>query len=456
MKNNCTNQTRTRYRFGTLLVHCMYRLCTMLIFTTSILSCKKDTDISIFKPTYTNPNILLVIADDMGLDACPGYDLGTFKPSTPNLENMLNTGVRFNNVWSYPTCSPTRSSILTGKYGFRTGVMKVDDELSSSEISIQNYLDNKLGSIYNHAVIGKWHLSKDLNHPTNIGINYYAGSILGGLRSYWDWNLTENNVARTSTEYNTTKYTNLAIDWIENQTQPWFLWLAYNAPHSPLHLPPDDLHSQGILPTDEASIDANPMPYYMAMIESIDSEIGRLLSAMSTTEKENTVIIFIGDNGTPSAVAQEYNTRRVKGTVYQGGINVPMIISGKGVTRFNQAEDALINTTDLFATIASIAGVSVTTINDSQNFKGLLSDLNGNKREFAYAEIGHESGFSDYTIRNKTHKYIRFDDGSEKLFNLSTDPLESVNLLHANRLPLSNSDSLIKEVLIDHLDKIRQ
>ncbi len=456
MKNNCTYQIGTGYRLNTLHVHTTYFLCTMLVFTTLIISCKKDTELTIYSPTQSQPNILLIIADDMGLDACPGYELGAIKPSMPNLENMISTGIRFNNVWSYPTCSPTRSSILTGKYGFRTGVTKTDDELSISEISIQKYLDNNLGSAYNHAVIGKWHLSKDLNHPTNIGINYYAGSLSGGLSSYWNWKLTYNNLTNTSTEYNTTKYTNMAIDWIENQSQPWFLWLAYNAPHNPIHLPPDNLYSQGVLPTDEASIDANPMPYFMAMIESIDSEIGRLLSAMNTEEKENTVIIFIGDNGTPSAVAQDYNSRRVKGTVYQGGINIPMIISGKNVTRFNQSEDALINTTDLFATIASIAGVPIFKINDSQNFKELLSDKNAEKRDFIYAEIGNESGNSDYTLRNDTHKYIRFSDGSEKLFNLSIDPLESVNLLHVNQLPLSSSDSLMKVNLIDNLIKIRQ
>jgi len=108
--------------------------------------------------------------------------------------------------------------------------------------------------------------------------------------------------------------------------------LAYNAPHTPFHLPPNNLHSQGVLPTDEASINANPLPYYMSMVEAMDSEIGRLLSSLSEEEKDNTVIIFIGDNGTPQQVAQEYNPIRVKSTLYQGGINVPMIISGKDVS----------------------------------------------------------------------------------------------------------------------------
>ena len=416
-----------------------------------LLSCSKNTAIEIFTPTQSKPNILLIIADDFGLDVSPGYNLGTIKPTMPNLENMISTGVRFNNVWSNPTCSPTRSSIITGKYGFRTGVLKVGDELSTTETSIQKYLDANLGASYSHAVIGKWHLSTDTNHPTNMGVNYYAGLLTGAVASYWDWNLTENSQTSNSTEYSTTKITDLAVDWVENQTKPWFLWVAYNAPHTPFHLPPNNLHSQGLLPTDQASIDANPLPYYIAMVEAMDSEMGRLISSLSQEEKDNTVIIFIGDNGTPQQVAQEYNPIRTKGTIYQGGINVPMIISGKDVNRFNATEDALINTTDLFATISNIAGVEISEINDSQNFKELLSDSNSSKRDYIYAE---ESNL-DYTIRNNTHKYIHFEDGTEKFYNLSTDPLESINLMHPTQLPLNNSDELIKDELILKLNEIR-
>lgn len=417
-----------------------------------LLSCSKNTAIEIFTPTQSKPNILLIIADDFGLDVSPGYNLGTIKPTMPNLENMISTGVRFNNVWSNPTCSPTRSSIITGKYGFRTGVLKVGDELSTTETSIQKYLDANLGASYSHAVIGKWHLSTDTNHPTNMGVNYYAGLLTGAVASYWDWNLTENSQTSNSTEYSTTKITDLAVDWVENQTKPWFLWVAYNAPHTPFHLPPNNLHSQGLLPTDQASIDANPLPYYIAMVEAMDSEMGRLISSLSQEEKDNTVIIFIGDNGTPQQVAQEYNPIRTKGTIYQGGINVPMIISGKDVNRFNATEDALINTTDLFATISNIAGVEISEINDSQNFKELLSDSNSSKRDYIYAEASN----LDYTIRNNTHKYIHFEDGTEKFYNLSTDPLEIINLMHPNQLPLNNSNELIKNELILKLNEIRK
>ncbi len=436
------------------------RFLLFFVFAFLIISCSPSTSEAIIEEEQpdevpvengTDPNILFVIADDMGLDASPGYSIGTQKPQMPNLQNLINTGVRFNNVWSNPTCSPTRAGIITGKYGIRNGVIKVSDVLSTSEISLHKYIETNTNSEYSSAVIGKWHLSNNENHPNDMGINYYAGSLGGGLQSYSNWNLNINGQTTTSTDYVTTKTTDLAIDWINNQTKPWFLWLAYNAPHPPFHLPPNNLHTQGALPTDQASIDANPLPYYLAMIEAMDSEYGRLLSSMTQAEKDNTIIVFIGDNGTPNQVLQGFS--RGKGTIYQGGINVPMIISGKGVTRFNQTDDALINTTDLFATIADIAGINTSTINDSKSFKSLLTSVvNTNEREYTFVEDGNDDGSVDFTIRNTSHKYILFENGNEALFNLTNDPLEVTNLMSN---ALSSSDNDIKDELVAKLVEIR-
>ena len=430
----------------------------LLIITVSFLmlsSCSEDDNpISDIVHT-TKPNILLIIADDLGLDAAPGYDIGALKPVMPNIQNMIDNGLRFDNFWSNPTCTPTRASIITGKYGFRTKVTKVGDVLSNSETSLQKYMSDN-GSIYNNAVIGKWHLSNNSNHPTSMGIDYYAGLLGGTTSSYADWSFTENGQTSNSTAYITSKFSDVAINWLDDQSAPWFLWLAYTAPHTPFHLPPDNLHTQNDLSPNQASIDANPLPYYMAMLEAMDTEIGRVLSSLSETELENTLIIFIGDNGTPNEVAQDYNSNRAKGSVYQGGINVPMIISGKGVNRINQAEDALINATDLFATIADIAGINVNEINDSKSFKGLLSDENSTTRAYVYAETGKNSGGSDYTIRNETHKYIKFESGDEALYNLSINPFENPNLLSPNQLPISSSDEAIYNELKLELLQIRQ
>ena len=427
----------------------------LLIFTLLSFSCNSNDDSNEQPENLSNntkPNIMLIIADDMGLDATPGYAIGNIKPNMPTLQAMIDSGIRFNNLWSNPTCTPTRGTILTGNYGLRTNVLQVGDIMPTTQTSLQRSLDN-INSGYNHAVIGKWHLSNnDATHPTNMGVNYYAGLLSGGVQSYSNWNFTENGQTITSSDYTTTKFTNLAIDWIDQQTQPWFLWLAYNAPHSPFHLPPSNLHYQGNLPSDQASIDANPLPYYLAMIEAMDTEMGRLISSMTATERDNTVFIFIGDNGTPNQVAQDYNSSRVKGTVYQGGVNVPMIVSGKDVTRVNAIENALINTTDFFATILELAGETTPQINDSRSFKDLLTSTNIETRDYIYTEIGSQ-GSSNYTIRNATHKYISFANGNEALYNLSIDPLEGSNLLNTNQLPLTDND--IMDDLIRELSNIR-
>lgn len=410
------------------------------------------------EPDQTSPpNIMLIIADDMGLDATPGYGIGNVKPYMPNLEGLMASGIRFDNLWAYASCTPTRSSILTGRYGFRTNVLQVGDQLATSETSIQRYLDEQTNSAYDHAVIGKWHLSSDPNHPLNMGINHYTGLLSGSVQSYFDWILSENGSTTNTTEYTTSKFADEAIDWLNVRNKPWFLWLAFNAPHTPFHFPDPRLHHQGNLPEDQASIDANPLPYYMAMVEAMDTELGRVINSLGEEEKANTIFIFIGDNGSPGQVAQEYNQRRAKGSIYQGGINVPLIVSGAGVSRMGQSEDALINSTDLFATIAELAGVSVSAINDSNSFKGLLSDPNATKRDYVFSENSNrDTNGYDYTVRNATHKYIRFDDGTEALYNMVDQFIENPNLLSDNQSPLSPENRAIKNELEAKLNDFLQ
>lgn len=450
---------------------------TLVIFTVFLSACSSDNDVinndteddteimdgddnDDTQNNNTNPsqpNILLIIADDMGLDATPGYTIGNIKPSMPNLESLTTNGIKFTNVWSSPLCTPTRAGIITGKYGFRTGVTEVGTALPVNEQSLQGYLDAG-NSGYSHAVIGKWHLANrgDITHPNTIGIDTFSGFQGGGVPSYFNWSLIENMQSANSTTYTTTKFTDLAIDWIGQQDQPWFLWLAYNAPHTPFHLPPNDLHKQGALPTDQASIDANPLPYYLAMLEAMDTEMGRLLSTMDTEVRNNTIIIFVGDNGTPNQVVQTYRSRRAKNSLYQGGINVPMVISGRNVTRRGVEEHALLNTIDLFATIAGITGADIESINDSNNFESMFSNSGVQVRDYAYSEIGSDTGGEDFTIRDASYKLIRFTNGDEALYNLNTDPLEATNLLNASQLPLSAEASTAKANLEAELIKIKQ
>ena len=131
-----------------------------------------------------------------------------------------------------------------------------------------------------------------------------------------------------------------------------------------------------------------------------------------------------------------------------------MVVSGAFVDRFNQREEALIETTDLFSTIADVAGAGGVGINDSKSFKGLFDASQTDDRTFIYSEIEQDSGNSDYTIRNETHKYIRFNDGEEALYNLISDPLEVTNLL--NESPLSDTDAMQFDNLTAEVTIIRE
>ena len=254
--------------------------------------------------------------------------------------------------------------------------------------------------------------------PNDMGVEYYAGN-LANLSDYYDWSLTINGVEENSTEYHTTKITDLTINWISEQTSPWFAWVAYSAPHSPFHLPPETLHERD-LSGEESDINNNKRDYYLASIEAMDSEIGRLLNSLEQDVRDNTVIIYIGDNGTPGGVIDEslYERSHAKGSLYQGGVATPFIVSGKGVTRTNERESALVSATDLYATIAEIAGNTSSKVHDSQSFKALFTEATADSREYVYTAYKSEE-VSGWTTRTGDLKLIEFEDGTQELYSLS-------------------------------------
>ncbi|TAF67266.1 MAG: sulfatase [Cytophagales bacterium] len=426
-------------------------LIALSVIVLLIVSCTKTSNNDTVSITTTTPNILLIIADDLGKDAINGYQEGSIKPNTPNIDAIRNKGLLFTNFWVNPTCTPTRASIITGKYGYRTGVKGVSNVLSSSEIVIQKHINNNTNDKYATAIVGKWHLSGNNStfNPESFGIDYYAGLIRGAVDDYYQWQLTEDGITNLKTTYITEAFTDLAIDWVNKQSKPWFLWLAYTAPHTPFHVPPSNMHNQGNLP---AYVDGmNPTPYYMAAIEAMDFQIGRFLEGIPQSERENTVIIFIGDNGTPNQVAQSpYTNATVKGTLKQGGINTPMFISGKGISRVG-VDNSLLTGTDLFATISEIAGVSLSEYNDSKSFYSLFSQTN-TLRKYQYAEL-NEGTTDAWTISNGTYKLIVKSSGSKEMYHLTNDPYEQNNLLNS---ALSTTEQNAKLELETELSNIRK
>ena len=379
-----------------------------------------------------HPNILLVISDDLGLDASSGYQVGTDLPVTPTLDALAVNGLIFDNAWSSPLCSPTRATILTGRYGIRTRVLAPSDQISLMETSLQSFIDTYVPATYSHAVIGKWHLAGPDNggndNPNLMGISHYAGLLRGGVQDYFDWEMVENGRESRSHVYTTTAFVDLAIDWIAEQEEPWFTWLAFNAPHTPFHLPPLELHDRDDLSPDEQDISRDPRPYYLAAIEAMDRELGRLLGSFSDDTRANTIIIYMGDNGTPRRVVQGHGRLHAKGSVYEGGVAVPMIISGRGVTRAGERENALVSSVDLFATIADLAGTDTAEFNDSKSFAALLGSTGDGPRQYAYTEVKVDDR-DDWALRSSRYKLVQRLPASEELYDLEMDPFERENLI---------------------------
>jgi arylsulfatase A-like enzyme len=378
----------------------------------------------------TKPNIVLVIADDFGVDASPCSPVGAQKPRMPNLERLCASGVVFDNVWVNPVCTPTRATMLTGKYGFRTNVRAVDDVLSTSETSLQR----ALGAVgYATAVIGKWHVAganPDPTHPNRMGVEFYSGFLSGTVRDYFNWNGVQQGQSFLSREYTTSAFTSKALEWTNTQTKPFFLWLAYNAPHAPFHLPPSSLVST-TLSGRPAEIRDDPRAYYFAMLEAMDAELGRLLRGLP----QNTVVMFVGDNGSPAQVIQApFSRRTAKGSVAQGGVHVPLVVAGTGVTA--RREDALVNGTDLYATISELGGANPSSGVDSLSFApALRGAFDG--RHYAYTEIqpnprveDNERGTRAVAIRDARYKLTRdLETNTERLYDLDADPGEGQDLL---------------------------
>ena len=424
-----------------------------ILFFTLLVSCNSDEggNQGPGDNSGVQPNILLIIADDLGKDALTGFSEGSIKPNTPNIDQFRTSGIQFTNYWVYPTCSPTRASIITGKYGYRTGVKFANGTLSTDEKVLQEWVNEESDNAYATAIIGKWHLSGEISDvdPESDGIGDYAGLVRGAVQDYSRWQLYEDGMSNLETGYITEVLSDKAIQWIDEQPQPWFLWLAYNAPHTPFHLPPSEMHSQGDLPEYEDGMDA--LPYYMAAIEAMDYQIGRVLESLSEEDRENTIILFMGDNGSPGQVAQSPYTRTTsKGSLYQGGINVPLFISGKGVSRTGQSEDALVSSTDLYTTIGQLAGSEVNELHDSKSFLSLLtSDVE--HRNYQYSEM--DDGTNDqWAISNRIYKLIVDADGGEELYHLINDPYEEQDLM----LGSLDTDALAaKSDLENELGRIR-
>lgn len=445
------------------------------------------------------PNFLLIIGDDIGVDRVAVYGEHPDPGHTPNIDAMAAQGLLFRNAWAYEVCSSTRAALLTGKHARRTGIGTfiltpiADVDLPVTEVSLADVLA-AVG--YRTAAIGKWHLSAQLSatnwltHPLQLGFEHHWGPISNflpdeGPGAYFDFDKNIDGTLVRRKKYATTDQVDDTLQMIDSfGSEPWFIWLAFNAPHKPLHVPPKHLHSFNIppgmapvtpdtgalaagmgpvagppasgaggavgrstvVPVDGAPpiepVDDPPL-LMKAMTEAMDTEIGRLLASLDPVVAANTYVIFVGDNGTNGpSVSPPWDPAKSKSTMYEGGINVPLIITGPTVAA-NQESASLVHVTDLFATIAELAGADASTALDSSSLATHLATPTIPELRLLYGERFRPNGFGPWTVyeqvaRTPRFKYWRFYQGAtlaaEHLYDLLADPFETVDLLSAGPL----------------------
>ena len=388
-------------------------------------------------PAARRPNIIVILADDLGF-ADVGFQ-GCRDFSTPYLDRLARSGVRFTNACvSHPFCSPTRAGLITGRYQHRVGYENnpIYDRnghvagLPTTEITIAKILSD---AGYATGQIGKWHLGAAPEfHPLKRGFKEQFG-FLGGGHDYFKAETNNPNAREylipierngnpiAETEYLTDAFSREACSFVGRHSQdPFFLYLAYSAPHTPLQAP------KALL--ERVSAIEDPIRRsYAAMICAMDDGIGRLAAMLEVLKLENdTLIFFLSDNGGPTPVthADNHPFRGVKGQVYEGGIHVPFVMSWPGQLPVGETYGSPIISLDIFPTAAAAAGASVPSDRQIDGVN-LLPHITGNGSSPPHDKLYWRTGGGQaFAVRQGNWKLVKIGNHTE-LFDLEADIAES-------------------------------
>ena len=400
-------------------------------------------DSAVAVPVTVKPNIIVIVSDDAGYSDFRCYDGKVMQ--TPNIDRLAASGVRFTNAYvSAAVCGPSRAGLMTGRYQQRFGyevnnVPKAMDKtvglqgeqmgLPLSEMTMADYM--KIAG-YKSIAVGKWHLGiANRYHPLQRGFDEFFG-FLGGSRHYFpdlrDYNRNDNSIKRNfikqaELDYTTDGFTDAAIDFVErHKKDKFFVYLAYNAVHTPLQAKEEDME-------DYAYLNDKTRRIFAGMTKSLDENIGKLLDYLEKENlRENTLIFFINDNGGPTYVTPADNDplSGCKSTHYEGGIRVPFIISWPAVIKENVIYDYPVISFDILATMLAVTGIREreSTPLDGVN---LIPYVSGKRTERPHQTLFWRE-YVTAAVRDGDWKLIRFPDKPAQLYNLAEDISEANDL----------------------------
>ena len=428
----------------------------------------------LLKGEELRPNVVLIFVDDLGYNDV-SYN-GATEIETPNIDRLAQEGIIFSNGYVvHPTCGPSRAGLLTGRYPARFGMeanlayAPFDSEygLPVEETTVAAYLKD-MG--YRTGIVGKWQLgAAPPFNPLNRGFDYFYG-FLGGEHNYFQVDgahsgtsqaiisylpLNENRSATGFDGYLTDALTDHAIEFVhENRGDPFFLYLAYNAPHTPLQAPDNLIEKYSkkitskvhrLLDKRQTSDDLNDQRRrtYLAMISSLDQNIGRVLDTLAKIGKrDNTLIFFLSDNGgvypkndsDRHTWADNSPFSKGKNSFFEGGIRVPFVASWPARWPQGETFEPMVSSLDIAATAMALVGSEADASRplDGVNLDPFLrGETAGSPHEALFWRQANEVPYrTQFAVRTGSAKLVKdSEEGEAQLFDLERDPGETRNLM---------------------------
>ena len=427
--------------------------------------------LSLYLPNFSQslPNIVLIMTDDQGYGDL-GFH-GNSQIQTPILDAFARESTRFTQFYVSPVCAPTRSALMTGRYSLRTGVCDTYNGwaiMSGEEETLAEYLKD-LG--YATAISGKWHLGDNYpSRPMDQGFDYSLVHHAGGMAqvgdpntwfrgdsAYFDPMLVENGKNVQKNGYCSDIFTDAALDFInKNREGPFFCYLAFNAPHTPLQLPGAYEEMYANLSIDSAAYPSHDRPFPImrdrdivdarrvyGMVSNIDDNVGRLLEKLDEWDlDEHTIVVFLTDNG-PQQRRYVGGMRGLKSSVYEGGVHVPFFIRYPKALPPNQDIDIPAAHVDLVPTLLDMLDQDLPSTLDG---KSLWPMLQGESVEWADTRPiffewnrGFPERYKNIAVRRGKYKLVgqtghTVEATDLELYDLHQDPSEMKNISKENPL----------------------
>lgn len=414
----------------------------------------------------TRPNLIVIMTDDQGW-ADVGFN-GCQDIPTPNIDRIAYEGVKFEQGYvTFPVCGPSRAGFLTGRYQDRFGFTtnpSIDPKNPSAGLPLEEETVAQVlkKANYQNAIIGKWHMGTHPSfHPLERGFDYFYGFLSGGhnyfhdqlnlkdlseVTQIWEWYRTkiiENRNTVETNDYLTDELSNAAVNFIEKQAQNdqhFMLFLAYNAPHTPLQA------TEKYLSRFE-EIKEEKRKTYAAMVSAVDDGVGRVLDVVEANGMdENTLIVFLSDNGgAKNNASNNAPLRGAKSDLFEGGIRVPFAMRWKGVIPPDQSYSQPVSSLDIMATIVAQNNIQIARDRplDGVNLIPFITGENqATPHDYLFWRKWEQNAMA---IRHGHYKLVAnsdYEDNPPMLYNLSDEINESTGLKNGE---LKRHDSLMME-----------